>query len=358
MSKKLPEKSGAEEVDLGQLFKLIGNAFERLFKFIGGVLNKLFLGFVWLVFFVKKNFLKLVIAGVVGFGVGLLIDKITGPVYTSNIVVKQNYNTGENLYNLIEYYNSFVGKAENAASVFGQDIPQSDLKSIIGFRVVPTEDENLKIKNYDRYISSIDSTIAATIDYETYVDNRKDQDYTYQRITILSKEPNNLKKVFDNILSNISETKYFKNEQEKDIKELKNRELAILESLKESELLKSTYKRVLESTTQEPQKASQTSITIEGSEKAKETKEFELFQNDLLLRRELVNIEREKQDRENIIDVISSEFSVGVQDKTIEIFGFKTSKKIVFSILFLFIIILYLFGVEFLKYLERYNKSA
>jgi hypothetical protein len=45
----------SEEVDLGQLFKMIGNAFQRLFQFIGSIFNKLFLAFVWLVFFIKKH---------------------------------------------------------------------------------------------------------------------------------------------------------------------------------------------------------------------------------------------------------------------------------------------------------------
>ncbi len=41
MSKKLPETHNpSEEVDLGQLFNQIGNAFERFFKLIGLILGK------------------------------------------------------------------------------------------------------------------------------------------------------------------------------------------------------------------------------------------------------------------------------------------------------------------------------
>ena len=70
MSKDLPQPQQSEEVDLGQLFKLIGNAFERFFNFIGNILNKLFLAFVWMVFFLKKHLIKFVIAGVIGVGLG------------------------------------------------------------------------------------------------------------------------------------------------------------------------------------------------------------------------------------------------------------------------------------------------
>lgn len=41
----------SEEVDLGQLFKMIGNAFSRLFNFVGSIFKQLFLAFVWVVFF-------------------------------------------------------------------------------------------------------------------------------------------------------------------------------------------------------------------------------------------------------------------------------------------------------------------
>ena len=71
MSNKLPESQPSEEVDLGQLFKLIGRAFDRLFGFIGSILNKLFLAFVWMVFFVKRHFIKIALAGIIGFAYGL-----------------------------------------------------------------------------------------------------------------------------------------------------------------------------------------------------------------------------------------------------------------------------------------------
>ena len=37
MSKELPQPQQSEEVDLGQLFKLIGNAFNRLIKFFSNI---------------------------------------------------------------------------------------------------------------------------------------------------------------------------------------------------------------------------------------------------------------------------------------------------------------------------------
>ena len=101
MSKDLPKQPTSEEVDLGQLFKLIGNAFNRFFRFIGSILNGLFLAFVWIVFFIKRHILKIMIATILGFGFGYAKEKISDPIYQSSAIVKQNYDTGKNLYNLI-----------------------------------------------------------------------------------------------------------------------------------------------------------------------------------------------------------------------------------------------------------------
>jgi hypothetical protein len=57
-------KQQDEEVDLGQLFVMIGNAFNRFFQFIASIFKNLFFGFVWVVFFVKKHTVVFSIAAV------------------------------------------------------------------------------------------------------------------------------------------------------------------------------------------------------------------------------------------------------------------------------------------------------
>ena len=98
----------SEEVDLGQLFKIIGNGFRSLFQFIGSIFKQLFLAFVWLVFFLKKRAIILLIAAAVGLALGLVLNKTSLPIYKSSISVKQNYPTGQNLYGSIEYYNGLL----------------------------------------------------------------------------------------------------------------------------------------------------------------------------------------------------------------------------------------------------------
>ena len=62
---KAKNSNPSEEVDLGQLFKMIGNAFTRLYKFIGSIFHNLLLAVIWLVLFVKKRIIIFSAAGFV-----------------------------------------------------------------------------------------------------------------------------------------------------------------------------------------------------------------------------------------------------------------------------------------------------
>ena len=78
MSKEIKTpQNNSEEVDLGQLFKLIGNMFDRFFRFIGNTFNNMFLSFVWLVFFIKKHIVLLIISLLLGLTYAVIKEKKT-----------------------------------------------------------------------------------------------------------------------------------------------------------------------------------------------------------------------------------------------------------------------------------------
>jgi hypothetical protein len=356
MSKNLPDSTNSEEVDLGHLFKLIGNAFNRFFKFIGSILNSLFLAFVWLVFFFKKHVIKIGIAAVLGFGVGVLKEKMSKPIYQSSVIVKQNYKTGKNLYNLIDYYTELIKETSGSSLATNLDISPEVASSIVSIKINPTVTENQLIKNYDDYIKDLDSILASTIDYDDYIDNTNFFEFQEQQIIIKAHNDFNANPIFNKIVQHINQTEYFKRENEKDIVELNNREAALRQALIKSDSLQNMYKRVLEMP-KDDKKGSQTSITIEGSDQIDKTKEFELYKSEIELRRELVEIERQKQDKDQILEIVSSSQEKGVLSKKIEVFGEFVNAKLLITLLFVSFTILILLGLQFLNYLERFKKD-
>jgi hypothetical protein len=354
MSKNLQESQSSEEVDLGQLFKLIGNAFNRLFKFIGSILNSLFLAFVWLVFFTKKHILKIVLAGVLGFSFGFVNEKISDPIYKSSIVVKQNYNTGENLYSVINYYNDLISDKDSMALSNILKITPKEANTISDLTVETILDENQKLRIYDSYSKELDSVLASSMDFEAYKERSHEYDYDYQRIILKASSQNIFNQVFPKIVQNVESSTFFKNEQKKDLAELSRREAIIKESLKESDSLQKVYQLVLEKSV-ESTSGSQTSVTIDNTEDKGITKEFELYNIDLELRRELVDIDRKKENIEHIIEIVSSDKSLGTIDNSEEIFGYAVSNKILYGLLFSLLVFIVLISLEFFKHLERFK---
>jgi hypothetical protein len=356
MSKDLPESQTSEEVDLGQLFKLIGRAFDRFFNFIGNGLNKLFLAFVWMVFFIKKHFLKIALAGVLGFAYGFIRQKTKEPVYKSTTIIKQNYNTGENLYLLLDFYNELISEKDSIALAQSLQISPTEANSITEFEVKSTLSQNEKLKLFDNYKKEMDSVLASTLEFKTFVNNSNEFNYELQKITLKAYSKDIFKKVLAQIIEDVETSEFIKNEQQKDLVELDRREIAIKQSLVASDSLQKVYQRVLEKSV-ENTLGSQTSVTIDNTEDKSITKEFELYNSDLELRRELVAIQRERDDLQNVIEIVSSEQNEGTLDNTQDILGSSISKKMFNGLLLALLVFGVLLFFEFLKFLERYKNK-
>ena len=344
----------SEEVDLGQLFKMIGNAFQRLFQFIGSIFNNLFLAFVWLVFFIKKRAVFLLIAAVAGLALGFILDKTSPPTYKSSITVKQNYATGENLYGSIDYYNSLLkdDDYEVLGRVLGLEKKVSE--GILGIEIEPIITDNDRVVMFDKYISGLDSLAASKVEYEVFVDNIKDYKHQLQQISIKSKARANFKNVFDNVIGDINTNTFLVNEQAKALAELNQQKVALEQSLAQSDSLQRTYKRVLEQQ-MESKSTSETSITFEGNNDKNKTREFDLYKNDIELRREIVQIERKLKDKQNIVEIISGKQDSGFVDDTKGLLGITLNTKGYYLVVFTILSLVILLGIEFLKFLEKYK---
>ncbi len=357
MSTNLPEQQPSEEMDIGQLFKIIGNAFERLFKFIGSIFNMLFLAFVWLVFFTKKHIIKLIVAGLIGVVIGVVKQKTEAPVYKSTIVIKQNYSTGQHLSNTIDHYNSLLAERDSISVSEMLNITPKEANKLKNFELKSILSENQKLELFNAYSKSLDSTIAQTISFEDFTANSNEFEHVLQKITLLSNGKNNFKKIFNQIIDNVASNEFFKREQEKDLSEFERREEIINESLRKSDSLKIIYQRVLEKS---PERigGGTTNITFEEANNKNATKEYELYLNDIELRRELVEISRKKENASKIIEAVSIQDDKGTKSNTAQVFGFETSAIIAYSFKLALLTYLILFFLEFLRFLERYKDKV
>ena len=100
------KENTSEEIDLGQLFKIIGDGLKRFFQFFGNIFKGLFHLLIVFLQFIRAHFVKFAIAAVVGVAVGWYWDYTSEDIYRSNMVVEPNFNSVQQLYNNINFYNS------------------------------------------------------------------------------------------------------------------------------------------------------------------------------------------------------------------------------------------------------------
>ena len=360
MSTNSNTPNNSEEVDLGQLFKLIGNVFDRFFNFIRNIFKNIFLAFVWVILLIKKRIIILALAAISGLIIGVLRSKTASPKYESSVTVVQNYPTGENLYNSVGYYNDLLRQKdyETLGTVLELDVERT--KSILSFAVKPVVSENNKLVAFNKYIKQLDSLAVTKIEYQEFLDNNEDYTHKYQQISIESTERNSFKSVFENIVESINLNSFFLNEQRKDIVELTQTKEALMVALEKSEALQDTYKRVLEQGIDDEQtaKTSEIGITFEGSSETEKTKEFDLYQSDLELRSQLVQIERDLLDKEYIIEMISNKQDSGFASNTKDLFGKQLSIKSYYIVVLFLLAFIVLIGLEFLKFIEKFKTSV
>ena len=360
MSTNSNTPNNSEEVDLGQLFKLIGNVFDRFFNFILRIFKSLFLAFIWVIFLVKKRIIILALATISGLAIGAFSTKTATPKYESSVTVVQNYPTGENLYNSVGYYNDLLRQQDyqTLGNVLNLDVEKT--KSILVFDVKPVVSENNKLVAFNKYVKQLDSLAATKIEYEDFLENNEDYTHKYQQIRIESSERNSFKSVFENIVESINLNPFFVNEQRKDIVELTQTKEALELALVKSESLQDTYKKVLEQGIDADQSAkpSEIGITFEGSSEVEKTKEFDLYQSDLVLRTQLVKIERELLDKKYIIEMISNKQDSGFASTTKTFLGIELSMTLFLGVLAFLVALAILFGIEFLKFIEKFKMSV
>jgi hypothetical protein len=260
------------------------------------------------------------------------------------------------IYLLIDFYNALISEKDSMALAQSLKISPKEANSISGLEIESTLNQNEKLKLFDNYAKEMDSALASTLEFKTFTNNSNEFDYSLQKITLKSYSKVIFSKVLPQIVENAEASKFIINEQVKDLTQLDRRENAIKQSLVASDSLQKVYQKVLEKSV-ENTSGSQTSVTIDNTEDISVTKEFELFNSDLVLKRELVAIQREKDDIQNIIEIVSTEQTEGTLDNTKNVFGFDISKKLAYGVMLALLAFLILISLEFLKYLERFKSK-
>ncbi|MDP5230418.1 MAG: hypothetical protein NWQ38_08505, partial [Cellulophaga sp.] len=240
-----PQQSSSDEVDLGQLFVLIGNGFKRLFRFIGNIFKGIFNLLIRFLIFIQKHIIKFTIAGVLGLALGVYLDLNKEPEYLSTMVVEPNFNSVQQLYNNVNFYNELAEAQDSIALAEALSITSKEAASIKKFTVESYSDENQKVLLFDKFVRSLDTTTQKAIDMEAYLRNFNSYDARFHTISMTATNNSIGKSIQPAIINSISRNDYFN--LQKDISDIniKLQDSLYSKQITEIDSLQLLYKRVM-----------------------------------------------------------------------------------------------------------------
>ncbi|MCB0398934.1 MAG: hypothetical protein KDD26_04790 [Winogradskyella sp.] len=351
MSNKLPQESQNEEVDLGQLFNAIGRLFDRLFSFLGRFIKGIFSAIIFSLKPVVNNFKLVLIVLMASVLIGFIVERLRTPIYVSDMLVRPYYDSKYQLANNVDYFNALIGSEnyKELSNIFEID-SSTTAKELIGFEIeIGPETQNDLLKEYDDYLKSLDSTLAIEVTYEDFIENR---DILAGSIfSIKAKATNN--DIFPSLERGFIKT--FKNEYSTKLKARTDsirqvQKLNYLEELERIEKLQTIY---LEIKTNESSKG-EVKLGIDGLipliQEKTETKEFELFGEELRIREALRTLEEEALEESEYYDILSSFEEVG----TIEI-DITERYLLIFPIISLLIMTIVFIALRVFKFIKEYE---
>ena len=352
MSKDLPQQPQSEEVDLGQLFKLIGNAFDRLFSFIGSIFKAIFSVFIYTLKAIINNYklitISMVIAGAVGFG----IETFKQDIYSSSMLVKPYFDSKFQLVTNINYYNALIDDKDYVQLGNLFKIEEESTQSLVEFEIRPgPETENDRILQYEDFIGALDSIRAQDISFQNYIDNRSVFTGNLFEITVKSHKKDIFRSLEEGLNSTFTNTYSVKKMQKRDSLININKD-RIRESLSQVDSLKKVYIKVM----QTESNSNNSPLTLKDGggmalvQERVKTKEYELLTKELQLREDLTKLESQQVEEDVYFDTISSFQDVGSVYSTIF-----DMYSILFPILVFILLSLVFLCNKLVKYVKQYE---
>jgi len=350
MSDKLPQQSDNEEVDLGQLFNAIGRVFEKFFAFIGRIFKGIFSAIIYtikpLIVYFKFVAVALLIAIILGF----ILDKKSGPIYASKMVVEAHFDSKYELVSSIDYFNALI-KSNNVSEL--SDIFELDsvyTSKLKGFELEagPVTQNDLFVE-YDTYLKSIDTSLVDQLEYEEYVNNRDLLSGSIYTITAKA----NMQDIFLKLNEGFKKT--FENDFSKRQKRVRDtlayiERLTLTTELSRLDSIQKTYLEVLKNESKKKDLSFGINTGLPLQEENSITKEYDLFLKEQEIRRNLNYLNKRVAEKDTYFDIVSPFDKLGVKDKKLH-----TRYYVIFPILVILLFILGFMAIRVFKFIKDYE---
>lgn len=351
MSEKLPDNTENQEVDLGQLFIAIGKMFEKFFNFIGKIFKAFFSIIIYslkpLVNNIKMVLITLMLASVIGF----VLEKVSKPVYVSDMLVKPYFDSKYQLASNVDYFNALIQSEDynQLSQIFEFDTIVA--KQLIGFEIeIGPETPNELLVEYDNYVKRLDSTLAQDQDlsFDSFIENRGILSGSIFSITAESHKND----IFTSLERGFEKT--FKNEYSEKVKDLRDKSIEIRrktysKQIERNDSLQQLYLAVLKTESEDGGNFSVKGLLPMTKEKTV-THEFELYHQEIRLRDSIRSLDEKMITKSEYYDVLSNFDDKGAVEKKLQ-----KRYSILFPLIALVAIILTFLFIKAFNFIKEYE---
>ena len=343
-----PVKQGSDEVDLGQLLKYLGDAIRTVIEAIKGLLANMASGVLWLMLLIRRNIAVLGLTFIIFAVGGYFLDQRLPQRYISKMVVEPNFNSVQQLYNSIEFFNNLAETEDSIVLGTALNIESSLAARLEKIKVESFSDENQKLKLFDQFIRDLDTLTAQSINMQEYLENFNSLDARFHQITVISESSDLATRIQPAIISSIESNEYFRLQKRISDENLALQESVYKKQLSEIDKVLELYQSVMLKEAENPGQVTTISLG-EGGETT--NREIELIQEREILKNRIVNLNRERANKTYILNIISDFPSKGS-----ELRGFWNRMVLLVPVVATTACLLVLLFIQFNKYLGQLSK--
>ena len=343
------KKSNEEEIDLGQLFSLIGKVIFSTIDLIGNIFLSIFYWGVSVLLFLKKHVIKLTIGTILGaVGGNLYQSNFKVPIFESSMTVQPNFGSAIQLYKNIDYYQNLVSQRDIERLAISLNVTTEEASKITSFKAKPYSTPNQTLLSYRRFTASLDSTTLKHLEFDEFSENQPIESFMFHIVSVTSKDKYVFGKLRSPIISSIIRNPYYDQVRKTSSLNLSSSKIAIQNSMQELDTLRDFYKDIMVSES----KKSTSGTNIYMSSTNGNDKEIVVFDKYMKMNKLLIDVNKKLTEENDIINVVSSFNPVGKR-----VIGWRRNYTLLGGV-FGFILVFSLFLIQILnKKLKEYEEK-
>ena len=245
MSKESLQPQQSEEVDLGQLFKLIGNAFDRLFKFIGSVFSGIYNVILLLLVHVYKRLVWYAGAVIIGVVLGFIMDMKSDKLYGANLFIQTNFNSARQVYENIKQFHQLAYIDKDTLELSKRlNISPQEASKLKGFYIEPDIDENNIASMYSSFYKQLDSLSRLEMTYDRFKESLTPYNFPIHRLGVASTDRNLYNKIEKSFVDQLSGNDYLADILKSNSEILDKKDYSLLQQVQKTDSLVNEYLKI------------------------------------------------------------------------------------------------------------------